>query len=225
MSPAPATVGVRAEHEFEIDRQIDGRADEGEHREEDRRGRLADDAVAKMPSGISGSGARRRCATSQHGEQKRGPGRAARRSSGDSPGSRRPAKRQRPASGATLAPMISAAPRHVEPMLAPDLRRGAQGSPRDAEWRKAPSGRLIQKISVHDRCWAKKPPSDGAGDARGRPDRRDVDDVFGALARRGDVGDDGLRERDEAAAAETLKRAADDQRRHARRQRAERSSR
>ena len=55
---------------------------------------------------------------------------------------------------------------------------------------------------------------------RYRKHRADVALITSAFARRDDVGDDGLRQRHQAAAAETLERAAQHQRRHARRQRA-----
>ncbi len=50
--------------------------------------------------------------------------------------------------------------------------------------------------------------------------RADVTLVAAALAWANDVGDDGLRQRHQAAAAHALQRAAKDQRSHARRQRA-----
>ena len=59
-----------------------------------------------------------------------------------------------------------------------------------------------------------------AADRGHREHRADIALVAAALARRDDVGDDGLRQRHQAAAAEALQRAAEHQGGHRRRQRA-----
>ena len=57
--------------------------------------------------------------------------------------------------------MISAAPEYVEAMVAPPLRRSLAQHGSRSDKATAPSGRLIQKIKDHERCWAKKPPMTG----------------------------------------------------------------
>ena len=59
-----------------------------------------------------------------------------------------------------------------------------------------------------------------AGDRGGGEHRAEIALVAPALARRDGVADDGLRQRDQSAAAEALQRARRDQRRHGGRERA-----
>ena len=207
---------IQPELILEIDRQIDGRADEGEHRKEQRARRLADDIVGEDRKRDQRLGRARQ----MHAE----PGREQRelapsaRMGGEVQGYLRPPSVSISISP-TLAPIISAEPRMSS-------RCGRRCCGRSRRMRPqtriaiAQSGRLIQKISGPGEMLRQKPAEHGTGDARGRPDRRDIDDIFGALARARDVGDDGLRERDQPAAAQALHRAAGDQQRHRGRQRA-----
>ena len=77
-----------------------------------------------------------------------------------------------------------------------------------------PSGRLIQKIRDQCSCWANTPPRTGPSDAGRHEHRGDQALVARALLGRHDVGDDGLGQRDQAAAADALQAAGQDQRQH-----------
>ena len=79
---------------------------------------------------------------------------------------------------------------------------------------------MIQKISDQCRCSASNAAEHRAGDAGGHPHHAHVGLVAAALARRDHVGDHRLAERQDAAAADALQAAAEDEQGHVGRGRA-----
>ena len=90
--------------------------------------------------------------------------------------------------------------------------------------RDEPSGRLIRKIQRQRRGVGERAAEQRAGDGGGRPHRADVALVAAALARREEVGDRRLAERDQPARADALQRAERDQLRHGLREPAQRGA-
>ena len=178
MRPAPATVESLPMTNSHVDRQIDGRSDEGEHREEDRGGRRADHFVAKN---VQRNQRFRRapemddqhCAQEDAGGRKRQDGRRG-------PGQPRAAQRQHEHQRDRRRGN-ERGPDNIEPVLAPHARQAAEPRMRHEECERA--DREIDPEDQRPReVLGEEAAEDRAGDARSRPNRRDIDDIARALA-------------------------------------------
>ena len=109
---------------------------------------------------------------------------------------------------------------HVEPVLARMIRHALEHVGGHAE-----RGEAERQVDPEDQRPVEMLGEEAAehrpADRGGGEHRADIALVAAALARRDDVGDDGLRQRHQPAAAQPLQRAPEHQRGHARRQRAD----
>ena len=113
-----------------------------------------------------------------------------------------------------VASTISTAAEQVEPVRTLVARQAAQRAVGHHS-AAAPSGRLIQKIIDQCRCCANTPPRIGPATLEATNTDAIMRLVARPLLRGHDIGDDRLRQRDQAAAADALQAARQDQREHA----------
>ena len=165
--------------------------------------------LCRTPAGISGSAPAHAQAEKnpEHGREG-GQGRGSARSPTES--ACRPSSA--PAGSTRSRPPAGAAPRRSSLCGRSWRGRRLQALVGDQKARASPSGQVDPEDHRPVEVLGEKPAQHRPGEARGHEHAGEIDLIAAALPGRHEIGDDGLRERDEPAAAEALQAARQDQR-------------